>query len=279
MRADTDTGGEWAVALPVPDALIGSVRGSARAKARSTAVVTRPRWWLDALAIVWLGWVYDIIANLAPLRYHVAIDHAQGLLRLERALHLDPEFALNRWLTFHRTLGMALSYYYDNAHFIVTLGLLAWVWWRRADLYRPLRNSLVLMNVLGLAVFWLYPVAPPRMLAGFSDVVASSHTLGSWHTGSLASAANQLAAMPSLHMAWAAWCTLALWRISEHRWVRGLAILYPCLTVVAVLATGNHFVLDIVAGLATAVLAVALVRALPVAGSAYHKPVTKSKTG
>ncbi|HEY7961788.1 MAG TPA: phosphatase PAP2 family protein [Solirubrobacteraceae bacterium] len=244
-RGQSDTGGELAVALP-------------RARALPA---TRPRWWLDALAIVWLGWVYDMIANLAPLRQRAAIGHAEGVLSVERALHLDPERALNRWLVSHHTLGAVLSYYYDNAHFVVTLGLLAWLWWRRADLYRPLRNALVLINALGLAVFWLYPVAPPRMLPGFSDVVASSHTLGSWHTGSLASAANQLAAMPSLHLAWAAWCTLALWRLSARVWVRAAALLYPCLTAAAVLATGNHFVLDLVAGVATAALAVALVRA------------------
>ena len=115
------------------------------------------------------------------------------------------------------TLGVAVSYYYDNAHFVVTLGLLGWLWWRRADIYRPLRNSLVLVNVLGFVVFWLYPVAPPRMLGGFTDVVASSHAFGSWHTGALASDANQLAAMPSLHIAWAAWCTLAVWRITSDR--------------------------------------------------------------
>jgi hypothetical protein len=66
--------------------------------------------------------------------------------------------------------------------------------------------------------------------------------------------------MPSLHIAWAAWCTLALWQISRRRWVRVLAALYPCLTAFAVLATGNHFLLDILAGLlalALAVLAVA----------------------
>ena len=73
----------------------------------------------------------------------------------------------------------------------------------RADLYRPLRNSLVLVNVLGFVVFWRFPVAPPRMLDGFTDVVASTHAFGSWHTGALASHANQVAAMPSLHMAWA----------------------------------------------------------------------------
>jgi PAP2 superfamily len=223
------------------------------------APAVRPRWWLDALVIAWLCWVYDLVANLAPLRLHAAVGHGAGLLRLERALHLDPELALNRWLTAHHTLGAALSYYYDNAHFVVTLGLLCWLWWRRVEDYRPLRNMLVLINVIGLAVFWLYPVAPPRMLPGFQDVVAASHTLGSWHSGALASAANQLAAMPSLHMAWAAWCAVVLWRISPRAYARVLALLYPCLTAVAVMATGNHYLLDILGGLATTALAALLV--------------------
>jgi hypothetical protein len=214
------------------------------------------------LVIVWLCWVYDAITNLAPLRLHAAVSHAWGVLHLEQALHLDPELTLDRWLAGHHTLGLILSDYYDNAHFVVTLTLLGWLWWRRADLYRPLRNALVLVNVLGFVVFWLYPVAPPRMLSayGFTDVVASTHAFGGWHTGALASAANQLAAMPSLHMAWAAWCTLALWRISKRRWVRGLAVLYPCVTALAVLVTGNHFVLDIVGGLLAMAMAVLLVR-------------------
>ena len=133
------------------------------------------------------------------------------------------------------------------------------MWWRRADIYRPLRNTLVLVNVIAFAVFWLYPVAPPRMLPGFSDVVASSGAFGSWHSGALASHANQLAAMPSLHIAWAVWCTLAVWRVCERRWVRVLAVLYPCLTTFAVLATGNHFTLDALAGLVTFAAAVAIV--------------------
>ena len=86
------------------------------------------------------------------------------------------------------------------------------MWWRRADIYRPLRNSLVLVNVLAFIVFWRFPVAPPRMLPGFVDVVASTHAIGSWHTGALASQANQLAAMPSLHIAWAVWCTVVVWQ-------------------------------------------------------------------
>jgi hypothetical protein len=233
------------------------------------------RLWVEFVVIAWLCWIYDAITNLAPLRLHAAIAHAQGVLSLERTLHLDPELALDRWLAAHHTLGLILSDYYDNAHFVVTLGLLAWLWWRRPDVYRPLRNVLVLVNVLAFIVFWRYPVAPPRMLVhqGFSDVVASSHAFGSWHTGPLASQANQLAAMPSLHIAWALWCTLVVFSIAKRRWLLVLAVLYPCLTAFAVLATGNHFVLDIVGGVLVLALATAIVwlarrwRELPLLGA------------
>ncbi len=231
--------------------------------ARATALPerhTRTRWWVEALAIVWLCWVYDAITNLAPLRLHLALAHARGVLHLEQALHIDPELTLDRWLAGHHTLGLVISDYYDNAHFVVTLGLLGWLWWRRADVYRPLRNMLVLVNVLAFIVFWRYPVAPPRMLKGFTDIVASTHAIGSWHTGALASHANDLAAMPSLHIAWAVWSALALWQISTRVWVRGLAVVHPCVTAVAVLATGNHFTLDILGGLVTIAASVAIVR-------------------
>jgi hypothetical protein len=227
----------------------------------------RPRWWGELLVVAWLAWVYDMVTNLAPLREKVALAHGSDILSLERSLHIAPELSLNHWLTGHHTLAIVLSDYYDNAHFVVTLGLLGWLLWRRADIYRPLRTSLVAINVLGLLVFWRYPVAPPRMLAsgGFTDVVASTHAFGSWHTGSLATEANQFGAMPSLHIAWAVWCALALWQLSTRAWVRVVALLYPCLTVVAVLATANHYLLDVLAGLATFAVAVALVRLASVA--------------
>jgi hypothetical protein len=239
----------------------------------------RSRWWVETLVIVWLCWLYDAITNLAPLRVHVALAHAQGVLGLEGTLHIDPEHSLDRWLAGHHTLGLVVSDYYDNAHFIVTLALLGYLWWRRADIYRPLRNCLVLVNLLGFLVFWLYPVAPPRMLPGFTDVVASTGAIGSWHTGALASHANELAAMPSLHIAWAGWCTIVLWQLSARRAVRVLAVAYPLMTTFAVLATGNHFVLDVVAGVLVLALAAALARALvPMRGRvgdarrARHRP-------
>jgi hypothetical protein len=219
--------------------------------------VGRPRWWPEVLVIVWLCWVYDAVANLAPLRRQAAYAHARSLLHIERSLHLDPEAALNHWLAGHHTLALWVSNYYDNAHFVVTLGVVGWLWVRHPEDYRPLRTSLVLINVIGLLVFWRDPTAPPRLLnpARYVDVVATTHALGSWHSGTLATAANQLAAMPSLHMAWAVWSALAVWRVFRGHPSVGLVWTYPLVTAVAVMATGNHFLLDIMAGVGTAALA------------------------
>jgi hypothetical protein len=243
--------------------------------------VKRPRWWGELLVIAWLAWVYDAINNLAPVREQAALAHGRAILSFERSLQLSPELTLNRWLGVHHTLGAITSYYYDNAHFIVTFGLLGWLWWKRADIYRPLRSVLVLINAIGLIVFWRYPVAPPRLLAGkgFTDVVASSHTIGSWHTGSLAADANQFGAMPSLHIAWAVWCTLVLWRLSSRTWVRVLAVIYPCVTSLAVLSTGNHYLLDLIGGLLTFGLAVTLVRLGSMAVAHVTKLLLSRKTG
>ncbi len=208
--------------------------------------------------IGWLLWVYDAINNLAPLRLGAALHHAEACLAGADAAHrprAQPRPLARRPPHARRC---SLSDYYDNAHFIVTLGLLGWLWWKRADIYRPLRNALVLANLIAFVVFWRYPVAPPRMLPGFTDVVAATGAIGSWHTGALASQANELAAMPSLHMAWAVWCSIVMWKLSPRLWVRATAVIYPCLTATAVLATGNHFVLDIVGGLLTIGLAVGL---------------------
>jgi hypothetical protein len=217
----------------------------------------RPRLWWEALLIIWLAWAYDAISNLTPLRPVAPYSHAESVLRLEQLLHLDPELALNRWLAPHLTLGWWAGNYYDIAHFVVTFGMIGWLWWRRPELYRPLRTGLALINVLGFIIFWRYPMAPPRLTPGqhYVDVVATTHAYGSWHSGALASAANELAAMPSLHIAWAMWASLVFWRMfRRHRWAV-LAWAYPVVTTVVVMATGNHYLADAVAGAATMILA------------------------
>lgn len=213
----------------------------------------RPRWYVEVLVIVWLCWVYDLVANLAPLRQAAAVAHGRAILHLEAVLHLDPEGTLDRWLGAHHTLALWVATYYDNAHFVVTLAVVGWLWWRHPVHYRPLRTALILVNALGFIGFVAYPTAPPRLLPGrhIPDVVASTGAFGSWHSGSLAHHANELAAMPSLHIAWAAWSALAVWTVlrAEGRpRAAALAWVYPLTTTIAVLATGNHYLADVLAG-------------------------------
>ncbi len=207
---------------------------------------------------MWLCWVYDAVTNLTPLRNVAARDHARSILHLERVLHLDPELAMNHWLYGHPTLGLWASDYYDNAHFIVTLGIVGWLWVRYPQSYRPLRNGLVLSNVIAFVVFWRYPVAPPRMLPGsqYKDIVSLTGAFGSAHSGTLATVANELAAMPSLHLAWAVWSAWAVFKVWRHRrWV-WLVWCYPAVTAAVVLSTGNHYLADVLAGVLTAAVAI-----------------------
>jgi membrane-associated phospholipid phosphatase len=135
--------------------------------------------------------------------------------------------------------------------------MLALLWWRRPALYRRMRTHLVIINLIAFVVFWRYPLAPPRMLPGlgYVDIVAASHAVISWHSGALVHDADQFAAMPSLHIAWSMWSGLAAWRLLRSRIVAAIAICYPLVTAVIVLSTGNHYLLDVLAGAATMILA------------------------
>ena len=221
------------------------------------AVEPRPRLWTQAALIGVVLWAYDAVNNYSPFSRSTAFSHASTLVRVEMRLHLDPEFALNRWLSLHVTLGRALADFYDLAHFAVTLTVLAWIWWRFPSRYRPLRNALLGINAIGFVIFWAFPVAPPRMLTwlGFTDIVAVTHAVGSWSTGALASQANEFAAMPSLHVAWALWCAGAVWLVRKDWISRAVAVAYAVGTSVIVLATANHYFLDVAAGAATAAVA------------------------
>jgi hypothetical protein len=224
----------------------------------------REQAWLliDLLIVAWLCWLFDAINNLAPVRQALAVRNGNDVLDLERALQLDPERALDVSLARHHTLSEIVVFWYENVHIVVTLLVFAWLWWRRSDALGALRATLVAVNLLALAVFWSFPVAPPRMLSSaYVDLVARTHELPVWQIGATALHSNQLCSMPSLHIAWATWSALGVWALSERRWLRALACAYPFATTYAVMATGNHYLLDAVAGGAMTLLVYSLLRA------------------
>ena len=195
--------------------------------------------------------VYDRVADLSGLHATAAAAHARTLWGLERALHLAPERTAVAHVVGHPLLVQAASLYYDFAHVLVMLTALIGVYVLRPASYVQARRSLLALNVVALACFLLYPVAPPRLLtgAGFVDVVASSHTWGAWAaSATLAKHANEYASMPSLHIGWALWVLLTVRAASASLWLRRLAAAHVLLTAAVVLGTGNHWLVDIVIG-------------------------------
>jgi hypothetical protein len=221
---------------------------------------------LEVLWLVFLVWIYDWLQDLAPLRRTLAFANAHDVLSFETRFGIDPERVLDHWLAHQHVLAFLASNFYSNAIFAVTFGFAAYLWWCRPDLYRPLRNDLVLANLIGFAVFWVFPVAPPRMMPGFIDVVVKAGGLGAWHD-TLIRHADQFAAMPSMHLGYAVWCSLVAWRVARHgpsKWAAlGFGIAYPLLTSFVVIGTGNHYLLDVLAGTATVVVAVVVIEVLP----------------
>src|SRR3954469_3579356 len=196
----------------------------------------------------------------------VAARNADALFALERALRLDVERPLNAWLADRHGLAAVANYEYAYTYVLSALLLLGWLWWRRPDVYRWARTSFVWLNLLGIACFALYPLAPPRLLEGegFVDTVLQGGTVGSWGSP-LVAHANQVAAMPSLHVAWALWVSVVLALVHGGWRSQVISGVHVALTVLVVLATANHWSLDAVGGAVAVGLAVCLAGARPTA--------------
>jgi hypothetical protein len=129
--------------------------------------------------------------------------------------------------------------------------------WRRAPAFRLHRNALIACNAIGLAAFWLHPVAPPRMLPAYHDTAASAVPVFSSVMEN--NAAAEFASLPSLHVVWALWVAVAAGALLRHPALRAAAWLYPAVTVADVLATANHYLLDVVTAPAVLLVAYAIV--------------------
>jgi hypothetical protein len=215
----------------------------------------RPRLVGELLVVLVLVKVYDFVRSLAATRQDEALEHGRAILALESKLQLDVERTINLWLSSSRLLTETASGWYQFMHLPTTLLALACCYWRRPDIYRRARNSLVLINIVGLTVFWLYPVAPPRLLpgAGFIDVgVLAGYAAGP--AGPVSP--DMYAALPSLHLAWATWTVIVARRLlPDHPWGRRLIPAYAAITSAVVVATANHYVLDVAAGVAVCLIA------------------------
>jgi hypothetical protein len=213
-------------------------------------------WQLELLLVAAIYLAYDGSRLLVSGGLDEAVRDARGLIDVEQWLHLDPERWLNTVFSGHQWLGVPADYVYATLHYLVTPAVLIWLWRHHRDQYRRARTWLGITTALALVGFILFPAAPPRLMPssyGFTDTMAQHAAVGWWGGAAsapkgLGSMTNEFAAMPSLHMGWSLWCGLLLFRFARDRTVRTLGLLYPLMIATVVMGTGNHYLLDCVAG-------------------------------
>ncbi|MBM7167367.1 phosphatase PAP2 family protein [Streptomyces sp. G44] len=202
----------------------------------------------------------------------VAEHHGEQIHAIERFLHIDIEHRINHAVVRAGRPEEFFDFYYTSFHFAVPLGVLAVLYARRPADYRWARSALGFATVLALVGFWAYPLAPPRLMPdlGFVDTVHGVQDFTKPDYGTLTELTNQYAAMPSLHFGWSLWCGLVVAVLAPKGWMKALGLLHPLLTLSAVVATGNHWLLDAVGGAAVVGAGFGLTHLL--SGPRAHRP-------
>jgi hypothetical protein len=211
----------------------------------------QPRWWQEVAIIGFCYWLYSEVRNLVPEQESIAMRHGRSIQHIQDILHLNFERSLNHFVAIREPIAQLMDYYYATLHFVVTIGVLVWLYTLHPRIYRGARTVLFATSLIALAGFYLYPLAPPRLLPefGYVDTLKVFHTWGSLADPKVAEHSNQFAAMPSLHIGWALWCGVAIVLCSKRVWVKALGALYPLCTLLVIVGTANHFIVDAVVGL------------------------------
>jgi hypothetical protein len=227
--------------------------------------VTRPwahglGWIADALVVVGVYAAYTVVRNQlgsARVDYSVALGNAQRVIDVERTVGLFREPDIQGWFLDHRGLLVAVNAYYHVAHYIAPIAVLVFLRARHRDRLRKAETVLFATMALALVGFAVFPLAPPRLVAGHGFVDTIHEPRAAWDTpvqeptGSFKGyASNQFAAMPSVHFAWPVWAACMAIPLVRHRAIKALLLLHVVLTLVAVVATANHWFLDAAAGAA-----------------------------
>lgn len=210
----------------------------------------RPRIWFEIALIAVSYWTYSLIRNAVPEQKAQALKNADWVWQTEHALGLAFEHTVNQAVNSVTWLIVSMNYYYATLHFIVTIGVLVWLYRWQPGRYAAFRTTLFATTAVALVGYYLFPLAPPRLMNGgqFVDTVLVHHTWGSMASGNLKHMSNQYAAMPSMHIGWSLWCGLTIFLLAKAPWARILGLLYPTATLVVIVATANHFWMDAVGG-------------------------------
>ena len=220
-----------------------------------------PRGWahLALQFAFWIGFyvVYQAARGIADHDgVETAFENGQRIIDFQRGLNSMFELTLQRVVEGSGFLIQATSITYWLSQFAVVGIALTYVYLAHHERFFKFRNALIFGNLIGLLGYVLLPTAPPRMFpeAGFTDTLAAHSTVNHSSTF-VAFSSNPYAAMPSLHALDALLVSVVMATVVRHRWAKALWLLWAPWVWFAVMATGNHFWLDVAAGVLVAMVA------------------------
>lgn len=239
---------------------VTSPRGGLLPGLRSLRSPRHPRLWFEILLIAVSYWLYSLVRNAVPEQKAAALRNADWIWSLEHTVGLAFEETVNQAVNSVTWLIVSMNYYYATLHFVVTIGVLVWLFRRHPGRYAATRLVLFATTAVALLGYYLFPLAPPRLMngGGFIDTVMLHQTWGSMASGNFKHMSNQYAAMPSMHIGWSLWCGLTICALATAPWAKILGLLYPVATLVVIVATANHFWLDAVGGMVCLSFGIAL---------------------
>jgi membrane-associated phospholipid phosphatase len=212
--------------------------------------------------LIWFGFLaaYQVARGVADRDPTRAFANGWRVIDVEQRFAGLGELTLQGWTQSSRVLETLVSWTYWNSEFTVIGLALLWVYFRRNAAFTRFRNTILLANVLGLLGYVFLPTAPPRLFTsmGFTDTLSQFGGLNHG-SGLVELASNPYAAMPSLHAADALIAGVILASVVRRPVWKAVWILWPAWVWFAVMATGNHFWLDVVAGIVLAVISLAIV--------------------
>ena len=199
---------------------------------------------VEVATIFGLYGFYEVVRGQGNASLTVARDHTDGIVALERHLHLFGERTVQRAAHWVPTLPTILGIAYIALHFVGTAVFLIWLHRTHPEKFPVVRNTLIAATGVALSIYILYPVAPPRLAGlGFVDTVThnakvnlSSDLLGSLY--------NPFAAVPSLHFGYALLVGVSIALLAKGRVARAIGWSYPAVMLLVIVATGNHFFFD-----------------------------------
>jgi hypothetical protein len=198
----------------------------------------------EVIAVVAVYLAYQRGRTLAKDQAREAFGNARRVIDFERDLHFFSERTVQRVTMHYDGVIWLLNHYYARVHFPLTTVFVIWLFFRHRETYRWARTWLVSVTVIALAIHAAFPLAPPRMLAsyGFIDTLRLDG-LQIYSANPNQSLANQFAAMPSLHFGWSVIIAAAFVAVRRTPWSI-LAFAHPTITLVAIVATANHYWID-----------------------------------